>query len=121
MKIVNPIGILGEDIAVDYLKNKGYQIIERNFRKKYEEIDIIAIHDSTLVFIEVKTRTSASYGSPLEGISTYKVRHLVQLSQFYKSLHPNLPNDMRIDAIGIIVTTDNKLKNIEHLENISGF
>lgn len=121
MKITNPVGILGEDIAVDYLKKKGYKIIERNFRKKYEEIDIIAISGSTLVFIEVKTRTSDSYGTPFEGISPFKVHHLVQLAQFYKMTHPNIPEDMRIDAIGVIVTHDNRLEKIEHLENISGF
>ena len=121
MKIKNPVGLLGEDIAVDYLKKKGYKIIERNFRKKYEEIDIVALSDSTLVFVEVKTRTSNSYGSPFEGISKFKVQHLVRLAQFYKMTHKNLPEDMRIDAVGVQLTFDNKLENIEHLENISGF
>lgn len=121
MKIVNPIAVLGEDIAVDYLKKKGYKIIERNFRKKYEEIDIIALFGSTLVFIEVKTRTSSSFGTPFESIAPWKLRHLIQLAEFYKMTHSNLPDNMRIDAIGVIVTRDNKLENIEHLENISGF
>lgn len=120
MKIANPIGILGEDIAVNYLKKKGYKIIERNFRKKYEEIDIIATFGSTLVFIEVKTRTSDSFGTPFEGISSFKLHHLVQLAQFYKQTHRNLPDDLRIDAIGIIVN-GNEVKAIEHVENISGF
>ena len=131
MRIVNPIGVLGEDIAVDYLKRKGYKIIERNFRKKYEEVDIIAVQapprgalprrGSTLVFIEVKTRTSSAYGSPFESIVGFKLAHLVRTAQFYKLIHPNLPDDLRIDAIGIIVTPDNRLEKIEHLENISGF
>ncbi len=121
MRIVNPIAVLGEDIAVDYLKKKGYKIIERNFRKKYEEIDIVATFDSTLVFIEVKTRKSDSYGTPFEGISPFKVHHLVQLAQYYKMTHRNLPDDMRIDAVGVILTFDDKLEKIEHLENISGF
>lgn len=121
MKIKNPIGLLGEDIAVDYLKNKGYKIIERNFRKKYEEIDIVAVIGSTLVFIEVKTRTSKSFGTPFEGISSFKVNHLVQLAQYYKQTHNNLPDDMRIDAIGILLGFENKVEEIEHLENISGF
>ena len=121
MRIANPIASLGEDIAVDYLKKKGYKIIERNFRKKYEEIDIVAVYDSTLVFIEVKTRKSDSYGTPFDGISPFKVKHLVALAQFYKQLHPRLPDDMRIDAIGISLSFDNRVEKIEHLENISGF
>jgi len=121
MKIANPIAMLGEDIASDFLKKKGYKIIERNFRKKYEEIDIVAVYDSILVFIEVKTRKSDSYGTPFDGISPFKVRHLVALAQFYKQLHPKLPDEMRIDAIGVVLTFDNKPESIEHLENISGF
>lgn len=121
MKIANPIAVLGEDIACDYLKKKGYKIIERNFRKKYQEIDIIAISDSTLVFIEVKTRRSNPFGSPFDSIAPWKLRHLVNLAQFYKMLHPNLPDNMRIDAIGIILSSGNKLESLEHLENISGF
>ena len=57
MKISNPTAVIGEDIAVNYLKKKGYKIIERNFRKGYGEIDIIALKKNVLVFVEVKTRT----------------------------------------------------------------
>lgn len=129
MKIANPIAILGEDLACDYLIRKGYKIIERNFRKKYQEIDIIAIEGATkitlsnptLVFIEVKTRRSDSFGSPFESIALWKIQHLIRLAQFYKQLHPTLPEYMRIDAIGVTLSPENKLEDIEHLENISGF
>ncbi|HVT00774.1 MAG TPA: YraN family protein [Patescibacteria group bacterium] len=117
MKIANKTGVLGEDIAVDYLKKKGYKIIERNFRKKYEEIDIISIKDKTLVFIEVKTRKSTAFGTPFEAIAPWKLKHLVQLAQFYKITHKNLPEDMRIDAIGVKFNGES-LESIEHLENI---
>ena len=121
MKVSNPIAKIGEDLACEYLVSKGYKIIERNFRKKYQEIDIIAVRDSTLVFVEVKTRRSNSFGSPFENIHQWKLKHLVRLAQFYKQLHPHLPDFMRIDAIGIILSPDNKLEKLEHLENISGF
>jgi putative endonuclease len=128
VKIVNPTGVLGEDVACEYLKKKGYKIIERNFRKGYTEIDIIALDGSmkfttsgsTLVFIEVKTRKSNAYGTPFESIVPWKVAHLAKTAQFYKLLHPNLPDDMRIDAIGIIISGNNKIEKIEHLENITG-
>lgn len=121
MKIANPIAKLGEDLACDYLRSKGYKIIERNFRQKYQEVDIVAIKNSILVFVEVKTRRSNSFGSPFDAIAHWKLNHLVRLAQFYKKLHPNLPEDIRIDAVGIILTQENKLESIEHLENISGF
>ena len=121
MRIVNPIAVLGEDIACEYLKKKGYKIIERNFRKKYQEIDIIATSDTSLVFVEVKTRRSDTFGSLFESITPWKLKYLVRLAQFYKQLHPRLPDSMRIDAIGVRLAFDNKLENIEHLENITGF
>ena len=123
MKIANPIARVGEDLACEYLKKKGYKIIERNFRKRYQEIDIIAIQAQgpTLVFVEVKTRRSNSFGSPFESIARWKLNHLVRLAQYYKQLHSELPDYLRIDAIGLILSQDNKLENIEHLENISGF
>ncbi|MBI4091812.1 MAG: YraN family protein [Candidatus Levybacteria bacterium] len=121
MKVSNPVAKIGEDLACKYLVGKGYKIIERNFRKKYQEIDIIAIINSTLVFVEVKTRRSDSFGSPFESITPWKLKHLVRLAQYYKQLHPSLSDYMRMDAIGIILSDDNQVENLEHLENISGF
>lgn len=121
MRIVNPTAVLGEDAACSYLTRKGYRILERNFRKGYGEIDIIAIIDEILVFIEVKTRTSYSYGTPFEAISKKKLDKLINGAKYYKySLHPDLPDDLRIDAIGVVVSK-NKVVDIEHLENISSF
>lgn len=125
MKIVNPTAKLGEDKASEYLKKNGFKIIERNFRKGYGEIDIIAIDsnqkEKTLVFIEVKTRKSNSFGSPLEAITSWKLKSLIKAAQFYKLVHPNLPNNMRIDAVSINLSTNNEVENIELIKNISGF
>lgn len=121
MKISNPTAIIGEDAACVYLQKKGYKVIERNFRKGYGEIDIIATHKNVLVFIEVKTRSSSKYGTPFESITLSKLSFLVRGAKFYKyMMHPELPDDLRIDAIGVEVWGDEVLK-IEHLENISGF
>ena len=119
MKIVNPVGKKGEDIAVDYLQTKGYTVIERNFRKNYAELDVIALYQDTLVFIEVKSRTSDTFGLPIESISPHKIKSLIQTAQLYKLIHPTLPESMRLDAI--CVTFDNSLAllQIEHIENIT--
>lgn len=126
MKIVNPTAKLGEDKASEYLKKNGFKIIGRNFRKGYGEIDVIAIDSSnskekTLVFIEVKTRKSNSFGSPLEAITPWKLKSLIRAAQFYKLIHPNLPNNMRIDAVSVNLSSNNEVENIEHIKNISGF
>jgi len=126
VKIVNPTAKLGEDKACEYLKKLGFKIIERNFRKGYGEIDIVAIDptDSSgqdvLVFVEVKTRISNQFGSPLESISHWKLKTLVRMSHFYKLTHRNLPENLRIDAVAVILN-GNEAKNIELRKNISGF
>lgn len=119
MKISNPIAKLGEDLAVKHLKDKGYKIIERNFRKGYGEIDIIAQKDNILVFIEVKARTNKSFGTPFESVNYFKIRTLTKTALFYKSLYPKLPEALRMDAISVLVSKDGRLLEIEHLENIS--
>lgn len=121
MKIVNPVAKEGEDLAVDYLLKKGYKILDRNFRKGYGELDIIAIDPTTktLVFIEVKTRTSDSFGSPLESITSWKLKTLIKTAQFYKITHRGLPESLRIDAISVELNYNGP--KIEHLQNITGF
>lgn len=121
MRISNPTAVIGEDASCVFLEKKGYKILERNFRKGYGEIDIIALHKDTLVFIEVKTRSSNAYGAPFEAISPHKLRLLIKGANFYKYiLHPELTENMRIDAIGVMVWGSEVL-SIEHLQNVSGF
>jgi len=123
MKIVNAIAKRGEELAVKFLRKKGYKIINRNFRKGYGEIDIIAIDcsekEKVLAFIEVKTRTSGNFGTPLESITFWKMKSLIKTAQFYKLVNPGLPNSMRIDAISIVLSSSNQPKEIEHIKNIS--
>ena len=110
----------GEEKAVQFLKNKGYKIIDRNFRLKNGEVDIVATFKNILVFIEVKTRTSKDFGTPFEAINYYKMKALVRVAQYYKMIHPKLPDQMRIDAISVQLNTFQD-PIIEHIENISGF
>lgn len=112
-------GELGERIAVEYLKKKGFKIIDRNFRIRGGEIDIIAIDGDVLSFIEVKTRRSNEFGTPLEAITPWKMRALIKSAEFYKMKHPNLPESMRIDAVGIVLDHAGKATSIELVKNIS--
>jgi len=121
MKISNPTAILGENAACEFVKKKGYKILERNFRKSYGEIDIIALDRDVLVFIEVKTRSTDCYGTPFDAISISKLEQIVKGAQYYKYiLHPEFPDAMRIDAIGVFVEKE-KVRSIEHLIGVSGF
>lgn len=117
-------GKQGEQYAVQFLTSQGFQIIEQNFRIRGGEIDIIAVDPLTepqsLVFIEVKTRSSGDYGTPLEAIGYYKLRALIKATQFYKLTHPRLPNLMRIDAVSVLVNEQGQLMDIELVKNITG-
>ena len=96
-------GEIGEDYAKDLLKTKGYQIIERNFKNKLGEIDIIAIDGDTLIFVEVKTRWSKRYGKPEEAVTAKKLAKIKRVGVAYSQLHPALPKEMRIDVVAIEV------------------
>lgn len=125
MKVVNPTAKFGEDKACEYLKKLGFKILERNFRKGYGEIDIVAIEETKkdgkiLVFIEVKTRTSSQFGNPLEAITYWKLKSLIKTAQYYKMTHKNLPDALRIDAVSVVLS-GNEVQNIEFTKNISEF
>lgn len=110
------IGQQGEKIAQEYLLKNGYEILEINKRfSKLCEIDIIAKTKDTLVFVEVKTRTSSYFGSPLEAITKTKYNNIkTGLFSYLKESKIKYKN-FRIDAISIILKP--KLE-IKHLKNI---
>lgn len=95
------LGKFGEDLACEYLKNQGYKIIDRNFRIRGGEIDIIAIDNNTTVYIEVKTRSSHQFGLPEESVTYHKLKFLERAAKFYRSSHKNLPELERIDVLSI--------------------
>lgn len=108
------LGNAGEDLACRYLEKQGYEVLERNKHySKFCEIDIIAKHKSTIVFVEVKTRKTNEFGTPSEAITKTKYENLKKGVQFY--LSENKVKDFRIDVIGITLKPELK---IEHLKNI---
>lgn len=119
MKITNPTAKFGEDTAAQFLEKKGYKIIARNFHMRGGEIDIIAERDNTLIFVEVKTRTSNQFGTPFEAITPWKLRTMIKTAQVFIVTHPKLPQALRMDAIAVKISQNEKVKSIEHLENIN--
>lgn len=115
------VGKSGEDIAADFLRKKNYKIIERNFKKRYGEIDIVALDGETLVFIEVKTRTSYKYGSAKESITPWKLKALIKSAHYYKLTHPKSLEQLRIDGVFIMMNENKDVEEIELVKNISGF
>jgi putative endonuclease len=112
-------GKIGENKACQYLSKLGYQIIEKNFQKRYGEIDLICLDKNVLVFVEVKTRYSHEYGSPEEAVTPAKIKTLIRSANFYKMLHPELPELMRIDVIAIDLSESGSKQEIRHIKNIT--
>ena len=113
------LGKKGEDLACAYLQKNGYRILERNFQKHYGELDIVCLDGNTLVFVEVKTRVGSAFGKPEEAITPWKLREVVKTAQFYKMLHPKLPDSLRVDVIWIEFDFNYTLKYFNHLKNVT--
>ncbi|AKU16402.1 YraN family protein [Luteipulveratus mongoliensis] len=98
------VGHYGENVAAGYLQDKGLRIVERNWRCAAGEIDIVAYDDATacLVVVEVKTRRSETYGSPLEAVTWSKAARLRRLAASWLEEHRARPASVRIDVIGVI-------------------
>ncbi|OGG15484.1 hypothetical protein A3D77_06570 [Candidatus Gottesmanbacteria bacterium RIFCSPHIGHO2_02_FULL_39_11] len=114
------LGSIGEEIASSYLQKKGFHIIDKNFRIRGGEIDLIGIWGKILIFIEVKTRIGDTFGPPEEAIDKRKLYHVTKSAEYYKLLHPHLPDTMRIDAVCISLKNDLTLEYINHYENVTG-
>ncbi|MDR3576352.1 MAG: YraN family protein [Anaerolineaceae bacterium] len=95
------IGGWGEKLAAAYLIEKGCSLIDTNVRTPYGEIDIIVLNEITLVFVEVKTRTSPNFGFPEGAITSRKRSHLSASAEYYLQEHSEIQNGWRIDVIAI--------------------
>lgn len=96
-------GNIGEDYAVGLLERSDYKIIERNFRCKLGEIDIVAVQNNTLIFVEVKTRWSKKFGKPEEAVNFWKLKKIKRVGEYYTLTHHDVPKKQRIDVVAIEV------------------
>ena len=113
-------GILGEKLAGDFLEKRGYHILETNYRCPSGEIDIIAQHKDSLVFVEVRTKKSRQFGSPEESITPTKMVRLRAVAAHYGQNRDNLPSSWRIDVVAIELDRTGRVSRIELIENAVG-
>ena len=112
------IGKLGEQLAKNFLIEKGYKILDMNFHfSKMAEIDIIAKKDSIIHFVEVKTRTQTLFGMPLEAITRNKLISIYKCAKYYINNSKEKFKKLQIDAIGIILDKNGNHK-IDFIEDI---
>jgi len=101
VRTTSKAGQRGEDFAVRLLSGKGYKIIDRNFRSKFGEIDIIASKDGFLIFVEVKARWNLKFGKPEEAVTPGKIWKITRTAEYYSLLHPELSKKLKIEVVAL--------------------
>ena len=109
----NDVGREGETLAANFLQQKGYEIVDRNWRYGPKEIDIVARDGDTMVFVEVKTRSTLAFELPQEAVTKKKMKNLVEAADAYM-IQNNIDLEGRFDIVAVL--NGNPPKVIEHLE-----
>lgn len=110
------LGAWGEDVAALQLKADGFTIVERNWRCRHGEVDLIVQRGELVAFVEVKTRKGRAMGAPEEALTQRKAKKLMQLGQLYVA-EKNLDVDWRIDLVAVELDQSGKLLRCEHIPN----
>jgi putative endonuclease len=113
------IGALGEQVAVDHLESLGMRVLTRNWRCRYGELDVIAADDAarTVVFVEVKTRTSDQFGGVVQAVTPQKLRRLRRLAGLWLAAQHGSWAGVRIDVIGVRIGRS-QAPEITHLQGV---
>jgi putative endonuclease len=112
-----PLGRRGEDAAARFLKRLGYTIVARGQRDKLGELDIIAVDGRTIVFVEVKTRTSAEGGEPHEAVTPVKQQRMTRVALGYLRRHRLLEYPARFDVVAVTWPAGQRRPVVEHFQN----
>ena len=110
-------GRYGEDAALRFLSDKGYEILETNYRTPLGEIDIVARKAGSIVFVEVKTRLTSSLGPPYLNITWKKKRHIIKNALCYLKRYGLVDSFWRIDVVSVKLNDNYEVENIELFEN----
>jgi len=119
----NEVGKIGEDLARKFLEEKGYKILEQNYRTRFAEIDLVAeksegfLEKSKLIFIEVRTKVGENFGTPEDTINKKKLFKVLQNAKSYTGFK-NWQGACRIDAVCIVLNRDMSVSRLTHHENI---
>jgi putative endonuclease len=109
------LGQRGERLAESFLRSKGYVVIDRNVRLRHGEIDLIALDGTNLVFVEVRTRSGTSYGTPAESVTWRKQKKLRELALAYLQTCVRPVRTFRFDVIAIVFPAGSGRPHIDHI------
>ena len=114
------LGRWGEEYAAVHLQSMGYELVARNWRCEYGEIDLVARHEGVWVFVEVKARRTDDFGTPQEAVTPDKQRRLLEVAQVYLAEHDLADVDWRIDVVAITVLHPDARPCVEVFQNAVG-
>ncbi|WP_043502144.1 YraN family protein [Georgenia sp. SUBG003] len=119
MRAKDAVGRFGERVAARYLDDHGIEVVERNWRCRYGEIDIVARDRAAdeLVFVEVKTRSGTGYGHPAEAVTRAKLARLRRLAGLWLGAHDARAREVRIDVVAILVPSGGR-PEVQHLRAV---
>ncbi len=112
------LGTWGEGVALAFLQAKGLTLLERNYRTLDGEIDLVMRQGDYLIFVEVKTRSSASSGYPEEAVTDEKLDHLAAAAEKFLESNPQYEKDWRLDVVAVIGQPDRAKTQVEWFENV---
>ena len=114
------VGAHGEELAAKHLAANGYRVLDRNWRWRQGELDLVAEKGGEVVFVEVKARRSHAFGTPEEAVTRVKQRKLIRTAQAYLARQGRQADPWRIDVIALDLNAQGELVRLEHLENAVG-
>ena len=114
------LGNRGEYLAEQFLRQRGYSVLSRNYRCPYGEIDLICRDGSCLVFVEVKTRRGSAFGPPEEAVTAVKIEHIVNAAAHYLALLDATDQQWRIDVVAICLDTSGRHLETRLIEGVGG-
>lgn len=112
------LGLRGERIAERWLTRKGWRVLQRRFRDGHRDLDLIAERSGTVAFVEVKARSGAGFGTPVEAVDWRKRRELIRSARMWISRHGQPGEEYRFDVIGVLLREERVL--VRHVENAFG-
>ena len=115
------VGKIGEALAIDHFKARGYKIREQNYRTRSGEIDLIVQREKRVVFVEVKTRRSSKFGIPQAAVTPTKQKQISKVALHYLQTHNLLDTPCQFDVVAIVLSSKFELIKLQHIENAFAF
>ena len=115
------VGKIGEALAIEHFKARGYQIRAQNYRTRSGEIDLIVQRGKRVVFVEVKTRRSSKFGIPQAAVTPTKQRQISKIALSYLQTHKLLDVPCQFDVVAIVLSWNFELIKLQHIENAFAF